>query len=275
MFGAKSVRLIKPSQANEAWVGFDQGWVSTSESDESFVNGLKDVILGKLPPRHYFALLRQYKRVEMMHNASSHTPYRDTPGEWSTPYYRAALDTELPRAKIGATRPLPKYSQHMALVKLSELAQTDVQYICPMLFSPLDVWATPSLADVRMVSVKKTVPTFEMDTQKHHICFKNLTDTTPEYHSEKSHETASISFETWINEFKEKQSTMQLSAHSVAELLFTMKRILSGDYSNESMPDLQRAGKDDVDQLMRIDNISKVSLASHQSNALTLVELGN
>lgn len=44
LFGARYLRLLKPSTNRETWVGFDQGWVRTSVSNKQLFTDLKTAI---------------------------------------------------------------------------------------------------------------------------------------------------------------------------------------------------------------------------------------
>lgn len=44
VFGANFLRILKPTTQQEAWVGFDQGWVRTSVSTGELLDYLKDAI---------------------------------------------------------------------------------------------------------------------------------------------------------------------------------------------------------------------------------------
>ena len=43
-FGAKFLRLLKPSTKSEAWVGFDQGWTRTTLTNAELFDQLKTTI---------------------------------------------------------------------------------------------------------------------------------------------------------------------------------------------------------------------------------------
>jgi hypothetical protein len=54
--GANFVQLFKPSAQREAWVGFDQGWVRISLSEEEFYKSLKEAIRSEATSVAHFYL---------------------------------------------------------------------------------------------------------------------------------------------------------------------------------------------------------------------------
>jgi hypothetical protein len=232
VYGASSLRLIKPSQADEAWIGFDQAWVASKQTDDEFIEDLRKTLSEPdACSTHYFALLRQYKRVEKIGKASIHTPYRSEKNEWSCPYYRVDLSTEPGKIREGrrstGARPIkPEYSQHESLVRLSALKETDVQYVCPMVFDSIDIWQFGTLKNVRMVPIGPQTPAFT-DADRHFLCFRNTTDKTPEFHSERGYETISIDMDAWKERLLTRRKEMQLDAFGILKLILTISKVIS------------------------------------------------
>jgi hypothetical protein len=204
MYGKESLKLIKPSPQDEKWVGIDQAWVSTSMTDDDFLKHLKSTVSAGESAPFFFAVFRQYKRVEEISKASKYTPYRDTPDEWKRPYYRCEIYTQPGKEnegiKVSSTKnyqPQPQYSQHEALIRLSSLPNADVHYACPMVFTPIDVWKEPDMNQVRLVPVRPGQPTYAGDSERHHLCFRNQSDPHPEFHSERGVVAESITFSDW------------------------------------------------------------------------------
>lgn len=234
IYGPKSLRLIKPSPQDEKWIGIDQAWVASDYSDKDFINHLKKTVSSGIPTAFYFAVFRQYKRVEKLTKISKHTP-----DGWSTPYYRCDLYTEPGHEREGmrvrATPktvgnkpkiPAPEYSQHEALIRLSSLNNADVHYACPMIFSPIDVWKEPDMNDVRLVPVRPNQPTYRGDGKLHHLCFRSPSDTSPEFHSDEGISADCLTFQTWQSRLQQRKE-LKLSPFELLTLLVASDDLLS------------------------------------------------
>jgi len=60
-FGARFFRLFKPSQNLESWVGFDQGWISATMTEEQFFKKLRNAVRSdsKYIPNFYVGYFMQ------------------------------------------------------------------------------------------------------------------------------------------------------------------------------------------------------------------------
>jgi hypothetical protein len=234
MYGVGSLRLIKPSPHDEKWIGIDQAWVSTKLTDDDLIKHLKGTVSSGKPAPFYFAVFRQYKRVEEIKRASKYTPKRDTPYEWSKPYFRCDIYTEPGQEheamKINKSKKAsgvqPTYSQHEALIRLSALPNADVHYACPMVFTPIDVWKAPDMNQVRLVPVSPNQPTYAGDAKRHHLCFRTQSDPCPEFHSDEGVEARSISFTAWRDTLFE-SNTKRLTPKHLLATLFAADLLLS------------------------------------------------
>ena len=97
VFGAKFLKLIKPTTNQEVWVGFDQGWVFTTMTESDVLKELKDAIHDKHPAFNIFYLgyFLQFKRVEQMKRRSVFTPLN-----WHSPYLRAELSLDINPSRV-------------------------------------------------------------------------------------------------------------------------------------------------------------------------------
>jgi hypothetical protein len=75
-YGAKFLRLLKPSSQQEAWVGFDQGWNNTSLTNEQLYSHLKASIASSSTsiPGFFLGYFMQFKAVRKMARRSKFTP---------------------------------------------------------------------------------------------------------------------------------------------------------------------------------------------------------
>lgn len=107
-YGARFLKLIKPSTNQEVWVGFDQGWVRTTMTQDEVIDELKDVIQNNAsnPASFYLGYFLQFKKVEPMYRRSIYSP----PG-WNHPCLRSELNLEV--------NPNTGLSQHNTLITLS------------------------------------------------------------------------------------------------------------------------------------------------------------
>ena len=113
-FGAKFLRLLKPSTQMEAWVGFDQGWSRTELSNTDLFEQLKSSIVAGATSVNQFVLgyFMQFKAVQEMRRLS-----RYAPSGFAAPYFRIELSLEV--------NPTTGLSQHETLIRLSQIAGTD------------------------------------------------------------------------------------------------------------------------------------------------------
>lgn len=277
MYGKGSLRLIKPSPQDEKWIGIDQAWVSTSMTDDDFLNHLKSTVSsGKAAP-FYFAVFRQYKRVEEISKASKYTPYRDKPAEWQRPYYRCDIYTqpgqENEGIKTSSTKkytPQPIYSQHEALIRLSALPDADVHYACPMVFAPIDVWKEADMNQVRLVPVRPGQPTYAGDGERHHLCFRNQTDPHPEFHSEEGVVAESIPFSEWKQGLQ--RSNRRLDAQRLLTLLLAADIILDPRTDTDQVDGVYHRAKSQCDVIWERGRMLG-HLARDLTDMLTVIEV--
>jgi hypothetical protein len=277
MYGKGSVKLIKPSPQDEKWIGIDQAWVSTSMTDDDFLKHLKSTVsAGKSAP-FFFAVFRQYKRVEEISKASKYTPYRDTLAEWKRPYYRCEIYTEAGQEnegiKISSTKkyqPQPKYSQHEALIRLSSLPNADVHYACPMIFTPIDVWKEPDMNQVRLVPVRPGQPTYAGDSERHHLCFRNQSDPHPEFHSAQGILAESMAFRNWVQDLQ--RSNRQLNGQQLHTLLLAANSILDLQTDTIDLDPVYRQARNWADINWEQAEIV-IPLARNATEMLTIIEV--
>ncbi len=169
-FGVRFLRLLKPSQNDEAFLGFDQGWVSSKVRLDDLTADLKDGIQSgaNAVATLFLGYFLQFKKVEEAHKS------KFMPTGFTAPYYRVEVSLK-PNKTTGK-------SQHETLLLLQSIAGADVNYACPMVFE-LDVYAEASLDDLRIVPVADA-PTGYATNERHFITFQKKTDTTPTWCSE-------------------------------------------------------------------------------------------
>lgn len=144
VFGARFLRLLKPSQQREAWVGFDQGWVRTSVSSTEFYNDLKDKIRAEAAEENfYLGYFFQFKIVNKIRRSSSIKP-----PTYTVPYYRVELS-------LGANQ-TTGLSQHETLLRLSNIRSAQVYYACPMIFNLDEIYNEPDLNKLAMVPISSS-----------------------------------------------------------------------------------------------------------------------
>jgi len=163
VFGKSVFRILKPSPQHERFLGFDQGWIRTSElSDRDLRAELTAAITnGSAAQRHFVAYFLQFKRVSRLVRHSKHVPATFAP-----PCFRAELDLKAPKKGHWS------WSQHETLVRLQTAfgTATEVNYACPMIFNEEAIYDTVNLDLLRFVQVR-TAPAMPPNT-KHFIYFR-------------------------------------------------------------------------------------------------------
>jgi hypothetical protein len=164
VFGARVLRILKPSQRQEGWVGFDQGWVRTELSNEQFCSELATALASGSSglSRFYFGFFLQFKIVEIMNRRSRYSP----PG-FVADYFRSELD--LTRSQESGT------IQHHLLIALSRINGASVAYACPMFFDIDAIYDPPDLNQLRCVPVTDETPPFD-EGERHFIAIQTPTD---------------------------------------------------------------------------------------------------
>jgi hypothetical protein len=172
VFGASFLRLLKPSARQEAWVGFDQGWVSTTLTTTQLFDELRQAIQlqANLVNHFYLGYFLQFKRVQRVTRKTKFMPSGYTP-----PYLRVELSLK-PNRSTGL-------SQHETLLRLKDVNFAIVCYACAMLFELDEIYEDPDLSHLQCVDVSSS-PTGWATNQRHFITFRNETDAIPLWYSE-------------------------------------------------------------------------------------------
>lgn len=166
-YGAKFLKLLKPSPQQEAWIGFDQGWARTSLTSHELFQELKETIKNSSTSAKdfYFGFFLQFKIVDKMVRSSSLKPKL-----YTTPYYRSKLSLRV--------NPTTGLSQHETLLRLSQIKGASVNYACGMLFDIADIWEKPDFAKLRFVDIIAS-PKGWASSERHFIAFQSPDDPSP------------------------------------------------------------------------------------------------
>jgi len=225
VYGAKFLRILKPSPQREVWVGFDQGWARTTMSSDTLFEELRSAIADerKQLEDFYLGYFLQFKRVEEMVRKS---PYMPT--SYDTPYYRAELSVT-PNENTGL-------SQHETLVRLCNVEGAQVSYVCPMLFSENDVWVEPNTEELVFMDVS-SAPKGWATNERHFVTFQDTAGSDAMWASEPTPGKA-ISFDAWVS--NEETKPPKLTGEEVVQLITAAKKELSpaggDDVSPTSLP---------------------------------------
>lgn len=185
-YGARFLRMLKPSTQQEVWVGFDQGWVHTSVTTQELYRQLSEDIQAERhenPPFHLGYFL-QFKVVHQLYRKS-----RFTPTHFLAPYFRSELSV-WPNPNTGL-------SQHDTLRRLSLMNAAEVYYACPFLFDCDAIYEYPDLGKLQIVDVR-TAPDSIVDDDRHFIAFQSINDPTPWWCSD-AEEGRGQDASIWIN----------------------------------------------------------------------------
>lgn len=191
LYGARFLKLLKPSQQQEAWVGFDQGWVNSSLSSGEFLEELRDAIPNRKNDldKFYLGYFLQFKQVEQFSKRSKYTP-----SHYTVPYLRVELSL-YPNSTTGL-------SQHETLTILQNIRNTSVFYACAMMFNLDEIYETPDLAKLRMVPITSAptgwTPMSKYSNLPRHFIFFQTAHDTPLWCSEPV-EGKAYSFEQWAS----------------------------------------------------------------------------
>jgi hypothetical protein len=186
VFGARFLRLLKPSTAREAWVGFDQGWVAapaltTQELYDRLTNAIR--LNGREVDGFYLGYFLQFKVLREMTRRSRYAP------TFSAPYLRAELSLSL-NDSSGV-------SQHETLTRLSNVQGALVYYACPRLFDLDQIYDPPDLETLEIVDVNQA-PAGWLSTDRHFLAFRQHSpDSAAQWLSE-SVEAKSFPCSDWI-----------------------------------------------------------------------------
>jgi hypothetical protein len=213
--GKRVLRVLKPSQNREAFLGFDQGWVKIDQgiAYEDFEDELQRYIADPSQQQPmYYGYFLQYKVVKRMTRKSKHTPATLTP-----PYHRCELKT-----LVNAGKPL---SQHQALRELSGATRTSVHYCVPEIFDADDVYDQPDLDKLRFFDVADSP---EMNDNSHHfLCFEPGSDMA--YWCSEPTETRPIKAEFFA------QGLQEMLAAELLQLLRLVQSLDSRDFDTTEL----------------------------------------
>jgi len=170
VFGAKFLRLLKPSPRREAWVGFDQGWLQTALPTDELYDELRGVVDSRAghTTAFYLGYFLQFKVVERVSRSNGRM---NVPA----PYYRSRLSL--------SPNKTTRLSQHETLLRLSDVPQASVNYVCPFLFDLDDLYAPADLSTLQIVDVRSS-PRGWATNESHFIVFGSAGDPSPQWHSE-------------------------------------------------------------------------------------------
>jgi len=171
-YGSNFLKILKPSPQQEAWIGFDQGWVRTSIKTRELFNRLSKAIQSNTSDvkNFYFGYFLQFKKVEEIKKSS-----RYKPNSYIIPYLRSELSLN-PNKLTGL-------SQHETLIRLNKIENTTVWYCCAMLFNLTDVWKDPDVNRLRFIDIS-SAPSGWATNQRHFITFQRDNDINPLWFSE-------------------------------------------------------------------------------------------
>lgn len=210
-FGAKFLRLLKPSTQSEVWVGFDQGWTHTTLTNADLFDQLKDTISSGSTSvnEFYFGYFMQYKAVKQMRGWSKYEP----PGS-HVPYYRAEVSLGV-NENTGL-------SQHETLMRLANIAGSDVNYVCPMMFDIDELYEEPDVDQLQIVDVR-SAPGGWASSDRHFITFQSLTGVSPQWCSEPVAARAR-SVREWLK--SEETRPVKRTGAQIIELVEASRRVL-------------------------------------------------
>jgi hypothetical protein len=213
IYGSNFLKLLKPSPQQEAWVGFDQSWASTSLTTRQLFEELRTAIQEKRRniSNFYFGYFLQFKAVEKKVRRS-----RLMPAQYNTPYFRSQLSLQ-PNRSTGL-------SQHETLLRLNNIFGSIVRYACAMLFDPADIWQQPDINKLRLIDIS-TAPSGWATNQPHFITFQTENDQSPNWFSE-AVEGKSIGFADWAS--PDMDFIHPIDAEALIELLQTTYKELKG-----------------------------------------------
>ncbi|AIY04519.1 hypothetical protein Plano_0554 [Planococcus sp. PAMC 21323] len=238
ILGKKINAIYKPSQQKEAWLGFDQAWISDEIKEDEFY----DFIKKKSKKTKFIAYIMQFKIVNKQKYYSKRKRKFTVPSHYKEGeiYYKSPLKTV---ASLTTSD-----SQHEILYNLKKHHNfLDVCYVCPMIFSQSDIFHPKLMKDEKEfrkhileklvivdVSTAPDPSTTSWDpSDNHHIIWNENAMNVIHWCSDPQ-EGTSEKYSSWV----ENLSNRILSAE---ELIDTIKRIKS------SMPietDKQQAFKD-------------------------------
>lgn len=214
MYGARFLRLWKPSQNGETYVGFDQGWVRHSGSADAFETAIRSAVATKAPrvATFYVGYFMQFKRVQQMQRSTKFTAPTIT-GE----HLRVEVDLE--------PSPTTGISQHDTLLRLAGIRGADVSYACGMIFDAAVIYDKPDLAKLRIVPIDAAVVQARAQWnpgERHFIEFQDE-DSEPVWCSEPV-EGRALSAEAWAREARRLRASEVLAIMEAARGVLERQR---------------------------------------------------
>jgi hypothetical protein len=158
-----AINFYKYSPQKEVFIGFDQAYAMSEQSDQEFYQELSDAAInrGYRLRTTYIAYFLQFKVVSRLMRRQGKTP----PQIATNPHFRSSLDTTR-NERSGS-------SQHELLFDLNKNENAFVYYACPMIFDKADLYATTvDLGLLRLVDLS-SCPSSYSDNEKHYIYFGN------------------------------------------------------------------------------------------------------
>lgn len=158
-----AINFYKYSPQKEAFIGFDQAYAMTEQSDQEFFQELRDAAMnrGYRLRTTYIAYFLQFKVVSRLMRRQAKTP----PQIISNPHFRSSLDTTR-NERSG-------FSQHELLFDLNRNENAFVYYACPMIFDKADLYATTADLGLLRLADLSSCPSSYCDNEKHYIYFEN------------------------------------------------------------------------------------------------------
>lgn len=157
------VNFYKYSPQREAFIGFDQAYVTTDLSEEEFFAVLRNASMTnnyQLDSK-YIGFFLQFKVVKEMQARTRYTPSSIT----NRPHYRVSLDTTK-NINTGV-------SQHELLFNLKNNPGAFVFYACPMIFDRSMLYeVNVDLSTLRLADVS-SCPSVYADNDNHFIFFND------------------------------------------------------------------------------------------------------
>ncbi len=220
IYGGNFLRLLKPSNQQEAWIGFDQGWVHSTLSTKELLGELQQAIQSQEDVVDYFYLgyFLQFKKVERMTQRSKYMP-----AAYDPPYLRSRLSLK-PNRRTGL-------SQHETLLRLSNISYTSVCYACGMLFTLDDIYEDPDLDRLVCVDISSS-PKGWATNQDHFITFQNEADRSALWCSEPTPGMA-FGFREWAFPHSD-IAPRKLSAKQILNLIEEASKISAGVHEGKA-----------------------------------------
>lgn len=227
IYGAKFLRLLKPSSQKEVWLGFDQGWVRTDLTQKEFFSQLRQVIQQESTNvnNFYIGFFLQFKKVQKVTRRSNLMP-----SNYYVPYFRVELSLK-PNKRT-------RLSQHETLLRLSQVNNASVYYACPMFFDLDALYEEPDLQCLPLVDVT-TSPTGWATNDSHYITFQTESDSNPLWCSDPV-QGVSYSVDEWVS-LDSNKGPSKLTAENLITLITNAIETISGVEHHGQMSFLDHA----------------------------------